>query len=244
MVDIIIPIYNAFEYVQRCIESVYRNTNQSYNLFLINDCSSDDRVFSFLEQLRHESRPPQLKQLIIIHNQENEGFVKSVNKGLLLSENHVILLNSDTEVPPNWSIRLLSPILLTNNIASVTPFSNSATICSFPNIFENNPLPFGMNVDEVDGIFKKYSSNEPIEIPTGVGFCMAMSRNALKGIGYLDDQTFGKGYGEENDWCRRAIKVGFKNVLIPTLFVYHKDGMSFNEDPLNRKQLGLNNGKY
>ena len=242
VVDIIIPIYNAFEYVQRCIESIYRNTNQSYNLFLINDCSNDDRVFSFLEQLRYESKPPQLKQLIIIHNQENEGFVKSVNKGLLLSENHVILLNSDTEVPPNWSIRLLSPILLTNNIASVTPFSNSATICSFPNIFENNPLPFGMNVDEVDRLFEKYSSNEPIEIPTGVGFCMAMSRNVLKRIGYLDEETFGKGYGEENDWCRRAIKVGFKNVLIPTLFVYHKDGMSFNEDPLNRKQLSLNNG--
>ena len=127
VVDIIIPIYNAFEYVQRCIESIYRNTNQSYNLFLINDCSNDDRVFSFLEQLRYNSDLPQLKQLIIIHNQENEGFVKSVNKGLLLSENHVILLNSDTEVPPNWSIRLLSPILLTNNIASVTPFSNSAT---------------------------------------------------------------------------------------------------------------------
>ena len=142
-VDIIISIYNAFEYAQRCIQTIYRNTVSTYNLYLINDCSTDERVFNYLEQLRQNPKPPQLKQLIIIHNKQNLGFVKSMNKGMSLSKNHVILLNSDTEVPLNWTMRLMPPILLTNNIASVTPFSNSATICSFPNIFENNPLPNG-----------------------------------------------------------------------------------------------------
>ena len=80
-------------------------------------------------------------------------------------------------------------------------------------------------------LFEKYGSNQPIELPTGVGFCMALNRNVLKKIGFLDEQTFGKGYGEENDWCMRAYKAGYKNVLIPNLFVYHKHGMSFNEDP-------------
>ena len=45
----------------------------------------------------------------------------------------------------------------------------------------------------------------------------------------FDYETFEKGYGEENDWCRRAKKNGFKNVAVNNLFVYHKHGASFGE---------------
>lgn len=241
-VDIIIPIYNAFDCVKQCIQSVYLNTLLPYNLYLINDCSTDTRMFDYLEHLRLSPKPPHLKHLNIIHNKENLGFVKSVNKGILFSENHVILLNSDTEVPSNWTMRLTAPIFLTNNIASVTPFSNSATICSFPNVSEYNPLPVGVTVEEFDFLFEKFGSSQPIEVPTGVGFCMALSRKIVEEIGLFDEQKFGKGYGEENDWCMRAYHAGYKNVMIPNLFVHHKLGKSFSEDPKKREDLRINNG--
>ena len=47
------------------------------------------------------------------------------------------------------------------------------------------------------------------------------------------DEIFGKGYGEENDWCQRAIKKGYKNLHVTNLFVYHKHGGSF---PSEEKQ--------
>ena len=64
-------------------------------------------------------------------------------------------------------------------------------------------------------------------MPTGVGFCMGVNKKVVDRIGMFDDVLFGKGYGEENDWCMRAAEVGFKNIIIPNLFVYHKHGGSF-----------------
>lgn len=64
-------------------------------------------------------------------------------------------------------------------------------------------------------------------MPTGVGFCMGVNRNVLNEIGNFDAKTFGKGYGEENDWCQRAIEKGYKNVHVENLFVFHNHGGSF-----------------
>jgi len=228
-VDIIIPIYNAYDYTKKCIEKVYENTDITYNLYLINDCSPDPRVKELLDSLDGKKKPSQMQNLVIIHNEENLGFVRNVNKGMAISRNHVILLNTDTEVPKNWVSRLIMPILGDYTIASVTPFSNSATTCSFPNFCEDNELPENLSVDELDQLFEKYGSNIPIELPSAVGFCMAINRGVLDKIGLFDADAFGKGYGEENDWCLRAYQAGFSNVLAPNLLVYHKHGVSFGQ---------------
>jgi GT2 family glycosyltransferase/glycosyltransferase involved in cell wall biosynthesis len=229
IVDVIVPIYNAYEYTQKCIETVYKNTDIPFNLYLINDCSTDTRIGELLYKLRDSARPENLKKLEIIENEENLGFVKNVNKGMSLTSNHVVLLNTDTEVPPNWLSKIIKPILDNPDISSVTPFSNSATTCSFPNFDEDNDLPENLTVDDLGYIFEKYGSSEYIELPSGIGFCMAINRKVLNEIGLFDAQTFGKGYGEENDWCLRAHSCGYKNVLIPNLFVYHKHGVSFKQ---------------
>ena len=44
-VDIIIPIYNAYEYTEECIKSILKNTNLSkHTLVLINDKSPDEKI--------------------------------------------------------------------------------------------------------------------------------------------------------------------------------------------------------
>lgn len=227
-IDIVIPIYNALDYTKKCIESVYQNSDLPYNLILIDDSSTDENINQFLKELKSNKKPNNLKELKIIQNEKNLGFVGTVNKGISISKNHVILLNTDTEVPKNWLSRMVAPILRNKDIASVTPFSNSATICSFPNFCEDNELPKNLSVDQIDNIFMDYGSDQPIDLPTGVGFCMLLNRNVLNEIGMFDEETFGKGYGEENDWCMRAYKAGYRNVLIPNLFVFHKHGVSFN----------------
>jgi glycosyltransferase involved in cell wall biosynthesis len=69
-----------------------------------------------------------------------------------------------------------------------------------------------------------------VEVPTGVGFCMGVNYTLTKDIGMFVEDIFGKGYGEENDWCQRAIQKGYKNFLVPNLFVYHKHGGSFSAE--------------
>lgn len=223
-IDIIIPIYNGYEFLQKCLESLVKNTTIPYRLILIDDKSTDERVKSFLRQFKKRFEK---SSLLLIENEENIGFIKSVNKAAGLVQNHFVILNTDTEVPPDWLQRLVYPILKYPKIASTTPFTNAGTICSFPNFNEDNELYLGLDVETLDKYFQTVDFDDNfVEIPTGVGFCMAFNKEVYDKIG-LFNEIFGKGYGEENDWCMRAMKLGYKNIIVTNLFVYHKHGGSF-----------------
>lgn len=67
-----------------------------------------------------------------------------------------------------------------------------------------------MDVNAVDFALKQVDAGSvSIEMPTGVGFCMGINWDVWKNIGSFDEDRFGKGYGEENDWCMRAISASF-----------------------------------
>jgi len=226
-VDIIIPVYNSYNFVKKCIESVLKYSENS-RIIIIDDASTDKNIEIFLNQLSKSSYDD--KELIILRNKTNLGFVKTVNIGYKNIKNHFVILNSDTEVSEGWLDRLFAPIIENENlVASVTPFSNSATICSFPNFIKDNHLFKGLDPKTIDNFFRQYGLPLQIEIPTGVGFCLAFNRAITKKIGFFDE-IFEKGFGEENDWCMRALKSGYKNVIATNLFVYHNHGTSFQSE--------------
>ena len=71
-VDIIIPIYNAFDDLKLCLESIYRNTDLAQNrLILINDNSSDERIEPYLNEQKN-----QRQNVIVIHNLKNRGSLR------------------------------------------------------------------------------------------------------------------------------------------------------------------------
>lgn len=238
--DIIIPIYNGFEYLEQLFYTI-EQTKAPYRLIIIDDRSTDDRVWPFLQTYAKNK-----ENVLLLRNDVNLGFVKTVNFGLSKSTYNVALVNTDVELPPNWLERLMLPIFSDKRVSTTTPFTNCGTICSFPNFCEDNKLFWGMSVNEIDDVFQEYTPEYPI-MPTGVGFCMGMSRKAIDKIGDLDAETFGKGYGEENDWCRRAAEAGFVNVHVDNLFVYHKHGGSFaseEKQALIKEHLGLLERKH
>ncbi len=220
VVDVIVPVYNGFEYLEGLFDSIEK-TKVPYRLFIINDKSTDERVLPFLREYVKGRENVHLEE-----NQENLGFVQSVNKGLAAAKGHVAIVNTDVVLPEGWLERLMTPILEDENIASTTPFTNSGTICSFPVFCDNNSIFLDMSVDQVDGYFAKIKPRY-VTMPTGVGFCMGMSHKAIEEVGVLDAETFYKGYGEENDWCQRAIKKGYRNIQVENLYVWHKHGGSF-----------------
>jgi GT2 family glycosyltransferase len=56
---------------------------------------------------------------------------------------------------------------------------------------------------------------------------MAISFRAIKLVGLFDEETFGHGYGEENDYCQRVEYAGLRNVLCDDAYVVHHGGASF-----------------
>lgn len=222
--DVIIPVYNAYDAVKACIESVLDNTtfNRSH-LILIDDKSPDGRIIPLLEGFR-EKNP---KKIILLKNEKNLGFVGTVNKGMKYSKNDVVLLNSDTEVPNGWLVRMKECAYSDNTIATVTPLSNNATLASVPKMFYRNELPSGVCLEEMDNLVRSCSLREYPEIPTAHGFCMYIKREVLDKVGYFDEVNFGKGYGEENDYSFRCFKYGYRNVLCDDVYVLHKESQSF-----------------
>lgn len=230
-IDIIIPVYNGYEYLNPLFESLKKNTTLAYRLLVCDDKSSDERVVPFLENFVEKNTSINIK---LLKNEKNLGFIKTVNKLSKYADNHFVLLNTDTEVPTYWIERLMYPIFKMENIATTTPFTNAGTICSFPNYLEDNKILFEMDINKLDNYFKNVNfENTYIEIPTGVGFCMGVNKELVDKIGMFDE-IFGKGYGEENDLCQRAIKNGYKNIHVPNLFVYHKHGGSFPSEEKKR----------
>ena len=225
-IDIIIPVYNGFQYLEDLFNSIFLGTHIDYRLIIVEDKSSDDRVLPYLERLNKDNYP-NCKDIILIQNEENLGFVKSVNKGANLVNNHFVLLNTDVVVPNGWLERFIYPIINYDNIASVTPFTNSGTICSFPNLCEDNKIFLDLHVNDINNIFKCMPL--PLsydEITTAVGFCMAINKNIFDEIGEFDI-IYGKGYCEENDWCMRASNKNYKHLIAKNLYVWHNHGGSF-----------------
>lgn len=238
-IDIIIPVYNGMEYLESLFGSVFRDKTVPYRLIIVDDCSPDEKIWPFLRKVKKENPK---ERIVLKRNESNLGFVKTVNKAVKLVKGNFVLLNTDVEVPVGWLERLQVPFSLDEKVASATPFTNSATICSFPNFLEDNSIFEDLSVDKVDSYFKRVKAEgNYFELPTGVGFCMMFKKRVVDEIGMFDEESFGRGYGEENDWCQRAIKRGYKNVIIPNLFVYHKHGGSFETE--EKKKLVENNMK-
>ena len=61
---------------------------------------------------------------------------------------------------------------------------------------------------------------------------MCIRRACLDQIGPFDAERFGRGYGEENDFCMRAAGAGWRNVLAGDVFVYHEGAVSFSGERL------------
>ncbi len=224
-VDIIIPIYNAYEDLAVCIDSLKRNTDLKKNrVVLIDDNSSDERIRPYLASLKKEG-------FHVIYNEENHGFSYNVNLGIAQSEeNDVVLLNADTILTLGWLDKLCACAYNDAAIATTTPLSNNAALCSAPRFCEENELPDGYSLEEFANLIESCSLRRYPRITVAVGFCMFIKREVLRQIGGFDAETFGRDYGEENDFCFRAEQAGYYQAMCDDAYVYHSGTKSFLSD--------------
>ena len=225
-VDVIIPVYGNRALTLRTFDSLLKaDTTVHHELVVVDDASPDP-------VLRQEnSNSLAGKGLItLLTNARNIGFVSSVNRGMALhSDRDIVLLNSDTRVFGDWLGRLLGALRNAPRTGTATPLSNAATILSYPITLRDNHLSAENDPAVLDTLCARLGFS-PVEVPTAHGFCMAISRKCLNEVGPFDAVNFGRGYGEENDFCLRASASGWRHVAATNVFVWHRGGASFGHE--------------
>ncbi|MCP3960115.1 MAG: glycosyltransferase [bacterium] len=227
-VDVIVPVHGAAAATARCLASLARHTDFTRHRLVVVVDGDPDFAPEALEPLAGQTEP------LVLENDTCRGFVASVNRGMAASGRDVVLLNSDTAVTPRWLEKLQEAAYSAPAIATVTPFSNNATICSLPRPAEVNALPPGHDVESFGSLVEEVSARERPRIPSGVGMCLYIKRRALDQVGPFDEASFGAGYGEETDFCFRALEAGFVHVLDDATFIFHEGQQSFGAERLAR----------
>ena len=218
-VDVILPVYGAAEELGRCVASIVRETDLTrHGAIVVIDGPQEDAVERALLGF------PATR---VLRNQERLGFVGSVNRGMAASARDVVLLNSDTVVTPRWLEKLTEAAASCPDVGTVTPLSNNATLCSVPRSFEENLLPAGFDAASFAALVERVSMRAYVRLPTGVGVCLWIRRALIDEIGGFDAQRFGLGYGEENDFCFRALARGWLHIADDATFIEHAGHRSF-----------------
>lgn len=229
-VDVIIPVYGGAQETLRCLWSVLTAPVATpHEVIVINDAGPVPELNAMLRSLAGRDL------FTLEQHRLNQGFVKTVNRGLRLHRDRdVVILNSDTEVYNDWLDRLLRHAAEHPRLATVTPLSNNATICSYPETLSDNRLGLELAPAEIDRLAAEVNPGKHVTTPTGVGFCMYIRREAVRDVGLLDERHFGRGYGEENDFCQRAIRRGWNNGLACDVYVRHVGSVSFKGEAAER----------
>ena len=230
-VDIVLCVHNAFEDVKECLTSIRLHTKVDYRLLIIDD-GSQAETRDFLKSWVEENSVATL-----FRNETARGYTKAANIGLRASKgDYIILLNSDTIVTPGWLEKLIECANSRKNIGIVGPLSNCASWQSIPEIFDKNGgwminnIPEGYSLETLSDLVANVSDKAFPCVNFVNGFCYMIKRAVIDAIGWLDEESFPYGYGEENDFSIRARKAGFKLAIADHAYVYHSKSKSFGHE--------------
>lgn len=219
---ILVPVFGDEPSLRRCLDSLAGSTDLApAQVWVIEDCPADEGVRN---AVREQCRKRGFR---LLSRTFNAGFSAAVNSAMrVMPPGDLILLNSDTVVCDNWAARLQTAAYAASDIATVTPLSNHAELLSHPQPMRASPLPGREAVALLDQMCRK-NKFKPVDIPTGVGFCLFIRADARQAAGEFDELTFRRGYGEETDYCLRLARAGWRHVAAPNVFVGHEGSVSF-----------------
>lgn len=221
-VSVIVPVYRGLSETRASLEAVWPSLPPWARLILVEDASPDPDLIAFVRAFAKGHR------MRLLRLSRNHGFPGAANAGILAAgRDDVVLLNSDTLVAGDWLTRLRDAAYAEPAIATATPFSNDATVMSYPKRAGGNPMPDLAATRRLDEHAARANKGVVVEIPVGVGFCLYIRRVALDEVGLLRADVFAQGYGEENDFCLRARALGWRHVAATGVFVAHHGGVSF-----------------
>lgn len=208
--SIIIPNYNGKNYIKICIDSLYNQTIEFYEIIIVDNASKDGSC-DYIEK-----KYPNIK---LIKLENNYGFSRAVNEGIKVSKgDYIVLLNNDTEVKEDWLESLLNCIGKDEKI-----FSCCSKMIRYD---EKNKIDDAGDSYTVLGWAHKYGDGASIDkyskdrvVFSSCAGAAIYRKKIFDEIGYLDENFFA--YLEDVDISYRANIYGYKNVYCSAAKVYH-----------------------
>jgi GT2 family glycosyltransferase/glycosyltransferase involved in cell wall biosynthesis len=229
-VDIIVCVHNALEDVKKCLDSLLATKTSKTSIIIVDDGSGVDTE-NFLKKfsIEHDTN--------LIRNDKAKGYTFAANQGLRQSKSdYVVLLNSDTITTTEWISKLIRCLNSSKNVGIVGPLSNTASWQSIPTVFDfagdwaSNPLPKDVSIQQMAELVQKYSKCSYPRMSFLNGFCMMIKREVINNVGIFDENNFGMGYGEENDFCLRARKSGWELAIADDTYIFHAQSKSYSTE--------------
>ncbi|MFZ5947817.1 MAG: glycosyltransferase [Stygiobacter sp.] len=237
LVSIIIPVFNQLEYTKKCIESLVSTIEKKVELIIV-DNASTDRTPLYLKTYKNDKL-----KLIMLRNEENHGFPKAVNRGILESSGKfIIIANNDIIFTDKCINRMLEVAESDERIGIVGPISNEVS-----GVQRDKEANY-KTIDEMhryaDKVREK-NNDKILHFPRVAFLCTLIKKEVIDKIGGLDER-FSPGNFEDDDFCLRAQLAGFKTVIANDVFIHHYGSKSFKANGLNeyQKRLDINRQKF
>ncbi|MBP9213907.1 MAG: glycosyltransferase [Chitinophagaceae bacterium] len=235
--SVIIINYNVKYFLEQCLHSVVKATQQiDAEIIVIDNCSTDGSI-AYLQ--------PKFFQVHFVENTENIGFGKANNQALSIAKGeYVLFLNPDTIVPENCFTESIAFYEQTPNCGALgikmvdgkgvfLPESKRAFPSPLTSFFKLVGLA---TIFPKSAIFNKYalghlSENENHEVDVLAGAFMLLSKEVLQKVKGFDDTFFM--YGEDVDLSYRIQAAGYKNYYFSNCSIIHFKGESTKKGSLN-----------
>ena len=225
-ISIVIPVYNHWRMTASCLASIFKSDipKDSYEIIVVDNASTDmtPKLLSYLQDVG--------EPLKIVRNKENKDYLLAANQGWKLVETpYVLHLNNDVTLDPHCISLMLNPFV-DSQIGIV------GAVQYFLNGTREPPLRWFYRGDQnVGNLYRTELTKEQEEMSyvecDVVGFACAMvKREVWKSIGYFDEQ-FAPSMYEQEDYCLRAKKAGFKTVLVPNAYFVHRVAVTTADNP-------------
>lgn len=219
--------WNGKALLERFLPSVTAHSPQA-TIYVIDNASADDSQ-EFIRQ--------QYPQVKIIALQQNGGYAGGYNQGLKqISEDLVVLLNSDLEVTENWLSPLISRFEQNEKLGALQPkikdlknpdkFEYAGAAGGF---IDRLGYPFcrGRMFNELEKDTGQYNSYRKVFWATGA--CLVVRKTTYEQAGGLDESLFA--HMEEIDLCWRMQQAGFHIACEPASEVLHLGGGTLKLSP-------------
>ena len=135
-ISVVIPVYNAGEYLEKCLYSVIKQSYPDLEIILINDGSTDNSL-EIMEKFKNQD------ERIILINKENGGVSSARNRGIeTATGKYIIFIDADDYIEPTM-FEVMSGYLFKNSV--------DISMCGYRNVDINGNILY-----ESRGMTEKY----------------------------------------------------------------------------------------
>lgn len=236
-ISVVVLTYNNWSYTKDCLHSLFTRSEYPGRLEVIvsDNASSDETVARLKEWAARESR------LKLVLNAKNLGFSAGNNAGLAAATgDYLVMLNNDTVVTRGWLLTLVRHFQANSDLGLLGPATNhigneSKVPVEYASLTQ---MPLASRVWTLAHMGQKYPMR------TLAFFCVIIPRAVFESTGPMDE-NFGRGFFEDDDYCRRIEKQGLSLACADDVLVHHRLSASFEKiDNSERQALFERNRKY